>query len=279
MKRYSQSFTRVVHVLLVVALLLTFAAPAFAEGGPTPDKAEIFVPSPDASDVIFDSFQVTPNDDGSYAVDVELTVPISELAKPLFFEYSIDFEKGLYSTRILDWRKWQEMYRELDLEGITDSQDNEAQVDDILENEALTGVTRRTGLYNLTVKVLTKDPWPVNMTLTTTKNRLKWRVYSNGTVRWLGYTKSCRGHTTPLSHWYVLRCKHRGPLYRGGRTSVSHYVFGKYENYDFMNPHRGTWVEQWITIIGKNNGTATIRWHHRDWGEFYRLIRGVCIGC
>ncbi len=33
MKRYSQSFTRVVHVLLVVALLLTFAVPAFAEGG------------------------------------------------------------------------------------------------------------------------------------------------------------------------------------------------------------------------------------------------------
>ena len=38
MKRYSQSFTRVVHLLLVVALLLTFAAPAFAEGGPLPNK-------------------------------------------------------------------------------------------------------------------------------------------------------------------------------------------------------------------------------------------------
>ena len=46
MKRYSQSFIRVVHVLLVVALLLTFAAPAFAEGGPTPDKAD---PFPDIS--------------------------------------------------------------------------------------------------------------------------------------------------------------------------------------------------------------------------------------
>ena len=42
MKRYSQSFTRVVHLLLVVALLLTFAAPAFAEGEPTPDKTNQF---------------------------------------------------------------------------------------------------------------------------------------------------------------------------------------------------------------------------------------------
>jgi len=50
MKRYSQSFTRVVHLLLVVALLLTFAAPAFAEGGPTPDKANPFPEVPKAGD-------------------------------------------------------------------------------------------------------------------------------------------------------------------------------------------------------------------------------------
>ena len=274
-----RSFYRILHPLLMMALLLTFAVPAFAEGGPTPDKAEIFVPSPDASDIIFDSFQVIPNDDGSYAVDVELTVPISELVKPLYFEYSIDFEKKVYSARILDKEKWQELYRESDLEGFIDSQDNEEQADGILEDNAQTGTIRRSGLYNLTIKILTKDPRPFNLTLTTTKNRLKWRVYSDGRVRWLGYTKSCRGHTTPLSHWYVLRCTHRGPLYRDRRTSVSHYVFGKYENYDFWNPRKGTWVEQWITIIGKNNGTAIIRWHHRDWGEFHRFIRGVCIGC
>jgi len=40
MERYSQSFTRIVHLLLVVALLLTFAAPAFAEGGPTPNHSD-----------------------------------------------------------------------------------------------------------------------------------------------------------------------------------------------------------------------------------------------
>ena len=50
MKRYSQSFTRVVHLLLVVALLLTFAAPAFAEGGPTPDKANPYPDLPKAGD-------------------------------------------------------------------------------------------------------------------------------------------------------------------------------------------------------------------------------------
>ena len=50
MKRYSQSFTRVVHVLLVVALLLTFAAPAFADGGPTPDKANPYPDLPKAGD-------------------------------------------------------------------------------------------------------------------------------------------------------------------------------------------------------------------------------------
>ncbi len=41
MKRYSQSFTRVVHLLLVIALLLTFAAPAFAKGGLTVDKSKL----------------------------------------------------------------------------------------------------------------------------------------------------------------------------------------------------------------------------------------------
>ena len=40
------SFHRILHLLLVMALLLTFAVPAFAEDGPTPDKAD---PLPDIS--------------------------------------------------------------------------------------------------------------------------------------------------------------------------------------------------------------------------------------
>lgn len=39
-KRYFQSFIRVTHLLLVFVLLLTFAAPVFAEGGPTSDKTD-----------------------------------------------------------------------------------------------------------------------------------------------------------------------------------------------------------------------------------------------
>ena len=40
MKRYIQFFTRVVPLLLVIALLLTFAAPAFAEGGTTQESVK-----------------------------------------------------------------------------------------------------------------------------------------------------------------------------------------------------------------------------------------------
>ncbi len=47
MKRSSY---RILHLLLVVALLLTFAAPAFAEGGPTPDKANPYPDLPKAGD-------------------------------------------------------------------------------------------------------------------------------------------------------------------------------------------------------------------------------------
>ncbi len=47
MKRSSY---RILHLLLVVALLLTFAAPAFAEGGPGPDKANPYPDLPKAGD-------------------------------------------------------------------------------------------------------------------------------------------------------------------------------------------------------------------------------------
>ncbi len=65
MKRSSH---RILHLLLVVALLLTFAAPAFAEGGPTPSKPDISHPQkPNPSeDILFQALlgQVQTTDDG-----------------------------------------------------------------------------------------------------------------------------------------------------------------------------------------------------------------------
>ena len=81
MKRYSQSFIRVVHVLLVVALLLTFAAPAFAEGGPTPNqfdipnRAEPFPPElPKGGDLV-GTIEITIDDSRIPATSIDGEMP------------------------------------------------------------------------------------------------------------------------------------------------------------------------------------------------------------
>ena len=50
MKQRHVGMQKIVSVLLLVALLLTLATPAFAESGPTPEKAAPFPELPQAGD-------------------------------------------------------------------------------------------------------------------------------------------------------------------------------------------------------------------------------------
>ena len=89
------------------------------------------------------------------------------------------------------------------------------------------------GVYDATVSLRTRDL--PNWTITKTTDRLKWIVYSGGSVDWLyWYVRWYAVNPSPIdTHWYITYNTHWGPYFGSGSTNVSKDVYGVYHNYDW----------------------------------------------
>lgn len=133
------------------------------------------------------------------------------------------------------------------------------------------------GIYSAQVRVVTRDPWPLQYELASTTNYLNWTVYSNGTVNWNGYSYNFwAANPSPANtHWYVTWSSESNPWYSDGNTQVNTACEAEYHNWDFPPGDLSTHAWHYVSIRGQNNAYFTYWAYWDHWGWASGLLSGT----
>ena len=216
---------------------------------------------PDFTATVYDDDSVSVSASGTYAVD----------APPLTYNFEVDIKAGTYSTIRID-----------PSQEAPEEQGTETETTTGLDLNSVSGNMRtlaiNPGDATAKVRVIGRDPgWLV---VNQTTDILRWRVYANGTVRWLGFTDTCfaANPTRAGTHWFTTSCSGEQPWYPQGNTSVQNNSSGQYINWDFGNNGWSTESRANIVIVGRNDRRFDYNWAFDAWGEYsWNIWGGVAV--
>ncbi len=216
-------------------------------------------PLPDA-EVVLPKLEAFFLSDGSVTVRGQGTAKAG--APPSGFDFTIDLEKGTYTTRTLTPEEIREREPQQGAMGFNRTGPAPGSPQEKVSP----------GNWQGRVRVQTKDP--AFIVLTETTARVSWSVSAGGTVTWTSYSDGCWA-ANPSSlgtHWYNSSCSGGSAYYNSNRACNANT--GSYYNYDFVDPNAGTFVTDSDWLCGRNDAIFDYNWSHSDSGEGAILIYG-----
>lgn len=261
-----------ISVLTITMLLLVvFINVVFATASERPGKCTV-VKSAIANELPSPEFEVVILPNG---VTIRGSSHVASGASFQGIEWAVDLQNCTYQAKRLTTSK----EYSLPVESVVNDEYFNDVYNESVKRESEAGkVYASAGNYLAGVKIVTKDP--PGLWLASTTNKLYWSTFSNGTVQWYRSVKGCKGYTTSLNtHWYTTACQwlNEKPYYSASKKNVNSRIKGSYNNYDFLDPQKGTYAVQYSKITGYNNGSWTHSWSVTHSGEFYWLLTGVVV--
>lgn len=260
--------------MALIALVLS-PGPSFAEGRQGPDNPKrkivkkVKLKPRKGTQVMLPDFTATIYDDDSVSVSSSGTHIVGLPA--LNYNFEVDIKKETYTTTRVDLS-----------EEVPEDQGAQSETTTRLRlnngPEKMSALAVNPGDATAKVRVIGRDPaWVV---VNQTTNVLKWRVYSSGTVKSIGFSDGCfaANPTQAGTHWFTTSCSAEKPWHPQGNMTVQNNSAGQYINWDFGDKRWATESRANIVIIGRNDRTFEYNWVFDAWGEYsWNIWGGVAV--